>query len=163
MMSNGVLLHDAAVAHDDHAVREPQRLVDVVRDEHDGLVQFLMNPPQLVLQPQARDRIEGPKRFVHQHDPRISGERPGQPDPLLLPAGELAGIAPAIGARQRHEVQQLVDAGLDAVVGPMEQLWDGGNVLLDPLVGKQTDLLNHVPDAPPQLCGRPRPDVDTID
>jgi hypothetical protein len=46
-----VLLEDPADVEDRDAVAELDRLVDVVGDEHDGLVQLALQVEQLVLQP----------------------------------------------------------------------------------------------------------------
>jgi hypothetical protein len=93
----GVVLGDVrALAQDRDPVAHLDRLVDVVGDEHDGLLDLGLQPEELVLQPVAGDRVDGTERLVHQHDVRVGAHRPGHPDPLALPAGELLGVPVAV-------------------------------------------------------------------
>ncbi|MDF2580301.1 MAG: hypothetical protein K0S49_1880, partial [Microbacterium sp.] len=50
-------LHDATVAHDGDAVAEEHRLVEVVRDEDDGLLQLLLQFEQLLLHLASDERV----------------------------------------------------------------------------------------------------------
>src|SRR3954453_15935593 len=59
---------------------------------------------------------------------------------LALPARQLAGIAVAQRPVQADEVEQLVDARLDAIALPAEQLWGGRDVVGGQLGGKQPCL-----------------------
>ena len=94
-----VLLQHAAAAEHRDPVAEFDRLVDVVGDEHDRLVQFGLQPLHLGLQVVADHGIDGAERLVHQQDRRIGRQRPGDTDALLLPAGQLRRVAgaPATG------------------------------------------------------------------
>ena len=58
-------LDDRAVLHDRNAVGEPDRLVEVVSDEHDGLVQHRLQAQELVLHAacQGADRRFGDDRL----------------------------------------------------------------------------------------------------
>ena len=92
--------HRRFVIRDEHPVlehadpiRQREGLTHVVRDEHDGLADPLLNPPKLPMQLGAGDRIERSERFVHQHDRRIGGERARNADTLALTAGQLVGPA----------------------------------------------------------------------
>ena len=75
---------------------------------------FLMsslNLQKLVLQVLARDRVNRPERLVHEHDRRVRGHRPGNPDALLLAAGEFGRVAvPVVVRGKADEVQKLVGA-----------------------------------------------------
>ena len=69
------------------------RLVDVVADEHDGLLQLRLQLHELVLDHLAVDRVDGAERLVHQQHRRIGGERAHHADALLLAARQLLRIA----------------------------------------------------------------------
>ena len=60
-------------------------------------MQFLLEPQELVLESLPHHRIDGTERLVHQQHRWIGGQGAGDPDPLLLSAGELLGIA--VGVR----------------------------------------------------------------
>ena len=96
-----VLLEDAALGQHGDAVAELGGLLDVVGDEDDRLLEFLLQLEELVLQALARDRIDRPERLVHQQHRRIAAESPGHADPLALTAGELVGEAPGVVAGSR--------------------------------------------------------------
>ena len=120
----GVVLRDLrALLEDQDPVAELDRLVDVVGDADDRLAQLALDREQLVLQPLAGDRVDGAERLVHQDHRRVGGEATGDPDALLLAAGELAGVAVAVLARvEADQLEQLVDPLVDAVLLPAEQL-----------------------------------------
>ena len=86
-----VLREHAALAQDRDAVAHLDRLVDVVRDEDDRLADLAVQPQQLGLQAEARDRVERAERLVHQQQRRVGSERAREADALALPAGELRG------------------------------------------------------------------------
>src|SRR6201999_1349359 len=71
---------------------------------------------------------------------------------LPLTAGELARvpIRDILGV-ERDQLQHLLDASLDPVLMPAEQLWHRRDVLADALVREQADLLDHVADLAPQV------------
>jgi hypothetical protein len=87
-----------ALFEDDDLVAQQERLVDVVRDEDDGLVEVALQADGLGLQFLADDRVDGAERLVHQQDVGVGGETAGDADALLLPAGELARVA--VGERR---------------------------------------------------------------
>ncbi len=70
-------------------VAEPQRLVQIVGDEHDRLAQVALQADQLVLHVTPDQRIQRAERLVHQQDLRVGAERSRQTDPLLHAAREL--------------------------------------------------------------------------
>ena len=88
-------VHDVVVGdppgmrvHHDDAVRQQQRLLQVVRDEEDG--RTILGPrglpelEQLALQAQLGLRIEGGEGLVHQQDLARRRHRPSKRDPLPL-------------------------------------------------------------------------------
>ena len=99
-------LHQLAVLQDGNAVAQAQRLVQVVGDEDDGLVEPGLQLQQVILHLAAYQRIQCREGFVHQQDLGIGGQRAGQPHPLLHPAGELMRIL-VLEARQPHLVQPV--------------------------------------------------------
>src|SRR3712207_7466976 len=55
--------------------RSLYRLVYVVGDEDDGLLYVLLDAQELVLEPLARDRVDGPEGLVHEHDRGVGRDR----------------------------------------------------------------------------------------
>ena len=151
-LGRGRVLGDlAALAHDRDPVAHLDRLVDVVGDEEDGLADLRLQAQELVLEALAVDRVDRAEGLVHQHHQRVGGERPGDPDPLLLAAGELRRVAVAELGVEADQLEQLGDAGRGPVLLPAQQLRHGGDVLGDRAVGEEADLLDHVADLAPQL------------
>ena len=87
--------------HHDDPVRQVDRLGDRVRDEHDGGLGGGTDPQQFGLHVLTGHLVERAERFVHQQQRRMRGERPGDGDTLLHPAGQLpracARRSPAAG------------------------------------------------------------------
>ena len=74
---------------------------------------------ELVLQALAVDRVDGAEGLVHEHQRRVGGQRARHADALALAAGELGGVAVAhLGRVEADELEQLVDAGADALACP---------------------------------------------
>ena len=86
-------LHDPAVIHDRDTAADTDRLVQIVRDEDRGLVQFGRERQELLLKPAPNQRIQRGERLIHQQDLGVRRERPGEPDPLLHAPRQLAGEA----------------------------------------------------------------------
>ena len=123
---------------------------------HDRLAHGRLEGEQVVLQPRPHDRVDGAVRLVHQQDRRVGGERPGHAGTLLLAAGQRGGISVEQVEVEADERDQLVAAGVDAVLVPAEQFGYDADVAPHGAVREQTDLLDHVADAPAQLVGRER-------
>ncbi len=120
--AGGAGLHDVPGVHHDDAVGQPQRFVDVVRDEHDRRAELAVDARDLVLQRRAHDRVDRGERLVHQQHARLRGERARDADALRLAAGELARLAVAVArGLEPDQPQQLVDARGGARVVPAEQ------------------------------------------
>ena len=83
----GVLLEVPAFAHDGDPVTELDRLVDVVRDEHDRLADLLLQAKKFVLEAIAGDGVDRSERLVHQQDRGIGCEGASDADALPLTAG----------------------------------------------------------------------------
>ena len=110
-----------------------------------------MDAEQLFLQAGAGDGIEGAERLIHEHGGGLGGERAGETDALLLPAGELGRVAIAVLVRWKaDEVQQVIDTLHSALLVPFEKGGHNRDVVLDPHVGEEASLLNDIPDSPAQ-------------
>ena len=93
----------------DHG-RQPQRLVDVVGDEHDRLAGRPVDAGELALQRIAGDRVDRGEGLVHQQELGIGGERAGDADALLLAARQLVRVLAAIGGGiEPQQFEQFVD------------------------------------------------------
>jgi hypothetical protein len=94
----GADLLDARFLHQYDAVAEKERLIQVVRDEHDGLVQPALQGDELLLHLAANQWIQGRKSLVHQKHVRVDCQGSGQADTLLHSARQLLGrgVFPAL-------------------------------------------------------------------
>ena len=111
-------LLDAAVVEDDDLLGDLHRLLLVVRDEDGRHVHLVVEAAQPGAQLLAHRGVERAERLVEQQHPRLDGERARQRHALALAAGELRRVA--VGeAVEVHELEQLVDARLDLVLGPL--------------------------------------------
>ena len=125
---------------------------------------LLLQAQQLVLQALAVDRVDGAEGLVHEHQRRVGGQGAGDADALALAAGELRGIAVArLGGIEPDELDELVDAGADALARPAQHARHGGDVLGDRLVREEADLLDRVADLAAQLGGPARADRHAAD
>src|SRR3712207_8805460 len=62
-------------------------------------------PQELVLEPLARDRVDGPEGLVHQHDGGVGRQSPRDPYALLLAARELGRVTVARSEEHTSELQ----------------------------------------------------------
>ncbi len=147
-----VVLREAATPpQDGDPVADLDRLVDVVRDEDDGLPHLALQAQELVLQTCTHDRVDRAERLVHQHERRVARQRPREADALALAAGELRRVALRVGRIETDEVEELQRARVDPGTRPAVQPRDGPDVRLDGHVREEADLLDDVADAAPQL------------
>ena len=86
-----VHLFDGAVLHDGDPVGEAERLVKIVGDENDRLAKHVLEAQELVLHFTSDQGIQRAEGLVQKPDVRLDREAAGNPDPLLLPAGEFPG------------------------------------------------------------------------
>ena len=85
---------------------------------------------------------------------RIAGivhQRAGDRHPLLLAAGELAGIGPALG-REAHLGQHPHDPGGDGVAPGAGHLEREGDVLRGGAILQQPEILEHDAQPAPELA-----------
>ena len=135
-----------------------------MRDEEDGLPHRFLQAEELVLQPSARDRVEGAEGLVHEQHLGVTGERPRDPDALALTARELSGIALAVLRRvESHQVEELVDALTDPLLRPAEQVRHDGRVPGHRHVREEADLLDHVADVAAKLRRVERPHAGVVE
>ena len=147
----GHLRELAADPQDGHLVAELDRLVDVVRDEEDGLAELALQAQELVLQLVADDGVDRGEGLVHEHHRGVGGEGARHPYALLLPAGQLAGVALREGGVEPDPLQQLHRAGPGLRLVPAEQLGDGADVVEHRAVREQAGVLDDVADAAAHL------------
>jgi hypothetical protein len=119
-----------------------------VGDVHEGNPHLTLDPFQLQLHGLAQLEVEGAQRLVQQQGPWPVDQGPGQGDPLLLAARQLAGLA-LLAALQLDQGQGLGHPAPDlALVDPLAAQAEG-HVLEDVHVGEQRVLLeDHVDVAP---------------
>jgi len=100
--------------HDQHAIRQENRFVNAVRNEHDSIVQRDPKPLQVKVHLFARQRIERPERLVHHQEPGRLHERAADGDALPHPTRKLIGIAPFVARKPdlRQQPCRLVDVGM---------------------------------------------------
>src|SRR5437763_15872783 len=93
-----------ACIHQPDAVAQREGLAYVVGHKDYSLVEPLLKLLELFLQFQSSDRIQGPKRLIHQQDWRIRCQGARQSYPLSLSAGELIRITLAefFGWKSNH-------------------------------------------------------------
>ena len=160
------LLDHRPVAQDGDAVSQPERLVEIVGDEHDRLVELFLKPQQDVLHVGADQGVEGREGFVHEQDLGVGGESPGEPDPLLHAARELRGVM-VLESGQPDPVQPLAALLLGLPDGHSLDREAVGGVLRHRLVHVQPESLEHhrhlvAPELDELLLGH-REDVPTVD
>ena len=113
---------DLAVGEDDDAIGVGGHL-RVVGDHDDGLAELVDRGAKQVEDAAARLRVEVAGRLVGEDDGGTGDQRPGDRDPLLLPARELGGpVGGAVG--QADGLEQLIAPGRIGVVAgdPHRQL-----------------------------------------
>src|SRR6185312_15282367 len=98
------LAHDTAgrSTHDDDAVGEIDRLVDVVGDEQNRLAVALPDAQQLRAHHLPDLRIERAEGLVHQQNLGLDAERTGDADALAHATRELMGKMPLEGTQADH-------------------------------------------------------------
>lgn len=130
-----------AVLEDRDAVADAYRLVEVVGDEDDGLVQGFLQFQQLVLHVRADQRVEGAEGLVHENDLGVGGQRAGQADTLAHAAGKLVriGLLVALQAHRGDPVQGPLVALRPAFAANLQAV---GDIVEHALVRQQAKLWN---------------------
>src|SRR5581483_2300378 len=105
-------LDDPAEVHDRDPVADLPDHPQVVADEHVREVEPLAQLGEQVHHLRADGHVQRRDRLVEDEDAGLDGERPRDPDPLLLAARELVRIAASVARRQAHHLEQLADASL---------------------------------------------------
>ena len=145
-------LDHLAVAHDEDAIAELERLGQVVGDEHHGLADLVVQADDLVLHVAADQRVERGERLVEEEHVRVAGERPGETDALLHAAGELVGVGVLVSgqADQFDDLHGPLGALGLAHAAYLQAVRD---VVDDPAVRQQPEVLeDHGELAAPQLA-----------
>ena len=112
-------LANVAVGHDRDPRRHGERLLLVVRHEHEGRADLAVDARELDLHVLAELEVQCPEWFVEQQHGRALGQRARQRDALGLSAGELPRVpVPIVGKADQLEV--FADAPTDLrVVQPL--------------------------------------------
>src|SRR6266542_1281071 len=97
---------------------------------------------------EAQLRVEVAERLVHEDEWRLGDDRARERDALLLPAGELRGIAPAHAA-QLDELKGARDAAVHVGTRHAAHLEAERNVARDAEVRKERVVLEHHAKAAP--------------
>ncbi|CAN4014488.1 ABC transporter permease, partial [Dysosmobacter welbionis] len=154
------LLHDDAAVHEDHLVRHIPGKGHLMGDDNHGgpLFRQLPNDPKHLA---GEFRVQGGGRLVKAEDVRVQGQGPGDGHPLLLSAGELAGvvICPLTEAHLRQQLpavrldllQDLLFVLLEVRLLLGQQLPGQGDVLQRRVLGEQIEGLKHQPEVEPLL------------
>lgn len=128
--------------------------------------------PELAVEPlqQGEDRLRGPgvergRGLVGEEHGRLAGERPGDADTLLLPAGELRGVRLGL-VGEADEVEQLTDPARPLPPRHAHDLQREGHVPRDRAGRQQREVLVDHADAhagPAQLPLRQRGQLLPVD
>ena len=146
--ARGVALHEAPVVDDRDAVRHGQRLALVVGDVDRGHAELLVQVPQLDLHVVAQLLVERRQRLVHQQDPRLEDDGPGERHPLLLAAGELVD-APLGEPVELHGRERALDPLAHVALRHTPHPQGEGDVPGHRHVREQRVVLEHHPHVPP--------------
>ena len=153
----GRILDDAALVHEDHPVGDLLGEAHLVGDAHHGhalLGQLDHHVEHLV----DHLGVEGRGGLVKQHQLGLHAKGAGDGDPLLLAAGELAGLLVGVSL-EADGVEELQRGGLGFVVGgattlgepvPLEQAWDHifGVTILNDWSARDIQAWEYVPLGP---------------
>ncbi len=137
--------------HHHDPVPEDERLERAMGHVDADAWQLAEKRPQLASELPAGLHVECGQRLVEQQQPRLEYERARQRHPLLLSTGELRGEAVAeIG--HAGSLERLLHPRVALAARDAERAEPEGDVLEDREVGKEREVLRHIPDIP--LPGR---------
>lgn len=162
----GADLDQPAVLEQQDAVTQQHGLVEVVGDEHDRLLEVLLQADEQLLHVAPDQWVQRGVGLVHQEHLGVAGQRPGQPDPLLHAARELAGQR--VGAVAEADLLQrplrLLPAGAGVDAADLQPVL---GVLRDGAVRQQREVLEHHRDPlvaqGPQVGGAEGAEIAAVD
>ena len=132
------------------------RRVVVRHDQEGGHAEVAVEGAQQREDRVGARRVEVAGRLVGEHERRAHRERPRHRDPLLLPAGELAG-APAEEGAEADLAEQLRGARAHPLVGPAAVEEQRHHHVLERRERRQQVVeLEDEADAAPAQAGQPR-------
>ena len=133
-------LDHLAVAEDADPVADAQGFVQVVGDEHDRLVELVLDRHQLVLHLAPDQWIQCAEGLIHEQDLRVGAQRPSETHTLLHASGQLAGGVEGVGLEPDHG--QCLDGRLVAffLIHTLD-LQAVGGVVNDIAVGEEGKVL----------------------
>src|SRR5512145_323171 len=140
-------LDQVAEVHVGGEVRHARRLLHVVRHDEDG--HALLEVVHQLLDRGRGDRVERRGRLVEQQQLRIGGERAGDAQALLLPAGEIVcRLVQAVFhlVPQGRVVQSLLDLVLDAPARALAAHAQPVGHVLEHRLRERIGLLEHHAD-----------------
>ena len=133
-------LLDPAVLHDGDAVGKPDRLVEIMGDEDDGLAKPRLQADEFVLQLAPDQRVERREGFVEKPELRLDRQRACDAHALLLAARKLArkgGLAP----RKAHQPDHLARPHLAPLAIDTLHLQREGHVVEHGKVRQEREVL----------------------
>ena len=140
-------------------VAESNRLVNVVRDHDQGLLEMAFESEKVALEIMPSDRVECPEGFVKQDDARVSREGSRKSHALSLPTGQFDGVPRSIPRGvEIHHLQQFMHATRSFFKIPSEQEGHEADVLFDRPMREQSAVLLHVPNVATEFYGFFAPD-----
>ena len=145
--------------HDDDAIRQRDRLFEIVGDEHHRLAVGAPQIEQQIAHDLARLRVKRAERLVHQQNLRIADQHLHQPDALPLPAREHVRITVAEAA-QADARQPLHGALARLRLGGAGGLEPDRDILERGLPREQRFGLEQVAGLPVQPAQRRAEDID---
>ena len=135
-------LDDLAVLHDGDAIGEPDRLVEIMGDEDDRLLEHALQAHEFRLHLAADQRIERRKRLVEEPDFGLDRQRAGNAHPLLLAAGKFARIM-VFAAVEADELDHLLRALCLLRLGDALDHQREGDIFEDGQMRQQGEMLEH--------------------
>lgn len=140
-------------------VAESDCLVNVMRDDDQGLLEMAFESEKLALEIVPSDRVECAEGFVKQDDARVSREGPRKRHALSLSPGQFDGVPRSIPRGiEIHHLQKFTHATRSVFEIPSKQDGYQADVLFDRPMREQSAVLLHVPDAATEFYGILAPD-----
>lgn len=127
-----------------------QGFPDIMGDEQRRLIEPISQVEELLLQFHTGHWIKRAKGFVQQQQRRICCECAGDPHPLTLAPGQLAGITRGeLRRRQSDLSQEIVHTGIDVAGLPTLQTRNQSDIGGHSEMREEARILDHVPDPTP--------------